>query len=262
MAPLAIYLTTLSAIIPSLVTAHGHVSGIVADGSWYTGWNAAMRYQNPIPPTTGWQADNLDNGFVAPSAFGSADIICHKSAKPGTVHVPVRAGSKVTLQWDTWPDSHRGPIIDYIANCNGDCGTVNPSSLRFVKLAQGAWKSGNDPGQWVTDDLIRSNNSWTVTIPQDLKAGNYVIRHEIIALHAAGQSNGAQAYPQCINFKVEGSGSRDITGGVPATSFYKANDPGIVFNLYSKFTGYTIPGPALASFRKREERVHARDLSA
>lgn len=38
--------------------------------------------------------------------------------------------------------------------------------------------------------------SWPVKIPSSLAPGNYVIRHEIIALHAAGSSNGAQNYPQ------------------------------------------------------------------
>jgi hypothetical protein len=51
------------------------------------------------------------------------------------------------------------------------------------------------PGAWVTDDLVKNNFSWDLTIP-NLAPGNYVIRHEIIALHAAGQTNGAQAYPQ------------------------------------------------------------------
>lgn len=42
-----------------------------------------------------------------------------------------------------------------------------------------------------------NNNTGSLTIPSDLKAGNYVLRHEIIALHSAGQEDGAQAYPQC-----------------------------------------------------------------
>lgn len=262
MAPLSIYLVPLASLIPSLVSAHGHVTGIVADGTWYSGWNAEMKYQNPIPSVAGWQADNLDNGFISPSAFSSSDIICHKASKPGTFHIPAKPGSKITFQWNTWPVSHKGPVLDYLATCNGDCSTVSKEGLKFVKINEGAWKSGNDPGMWVTDDLVSANNSWTITLPQNLKSGNYVLRHEIIALHAAGQSNGAQAYPQCVNFKVEGSGTQEITGGVPATSFYKASDPGIQFNLYSKFTGYTIPGPALAKLKKREERMHARDLAA
>ena len=38
--------------------------------------------------------------------------------------------------------------------------------------------------------------SWTVKIPSSLAPGSYVLRHEIIGLHSAGSSNGAQNYPQ------------------------------------------------------------------
>jgi cellulase len=161
------------------------------------------------------------------------------------------------IEQDTWPVSHAGPIIDYLAPVSGDFSSASASSLSFSKIAAGAWKSGSNPGKWVTDDLIANKFSWDVTIPSNLAPGNYVLRHEIIALHAAGQVNGAQAYPQCINLKVEGSGTQKLSGGVPATSFYKATDPGIVFSLYGKFDGYTIPGPALATLKKRE---HARDF--
>ncbi|KAF2011158.1 lytic polysaccharide monooxygenase [Aaosphaeria arxii CBS 175.79] len=252
------YLSLLPLLLP-LVAAHGHVTGIVVDGKWYTGWNAEMKYQNPIPPTAGWQADNLDNGFITPSDFAAANIICHKDAKNGNAYITAKAGSKVTFQWNTWPVSHKGPVFDYIAPCNGECTTVDKTSLQFTKFVQGAWISGNNPGSWVTDDLVKSNNSWTTTIPSGIAPGNYVIRHEIIALHAAGQTNGAQAYPQCVNFKIEGSGTQTLSGGAKATTFYKASDPGIKFDLYSKFTGYTIPGPALQTLKKRDEREHARE---
>ena len=126
-------------------------------------------------------------------------------------------------------------------------------------MDEGAWKSGSDPGSWVTDDLIKNNISWATTIPSNLAPGNYVIRHEIIALHAAASVGGAQAYPQCVNFQIGGSGTTKLSGGVAATTFYKPTDPGIKFDLYSKFTSYTIPGPALAKCVKREERGHARD---
>ena len=61
---------------------------------------------------------------------------------------------------------------------------------------------------------------------------------------------------QCINLKVEGSGTTKLSGGVAATSFYKANDAGILFNIYTAFTSYTIPGPAVGKLAKRE---HVRD---
>lgn len=85
-----------------------------------------------------------------------------------------------------------------------------------------------------------------MTIPPSIATGNYVLRHEIIALHASGSANGAQNYPQCVNLAVKSSGTAK-PAGVAATTFYKATDPGILFDLYGSFTNYTIPGPALYS---------------
>lgn len=101
-------------------------------------------------------------------------------------------------------------------------------------------------GLWGTDVLIANNNSWTVTIPSDIATGNYVLRHEIIALHAASSTNGAQSYPQCVNLAIKGTGTTK-PAGVPATSFYTPTDPGILFSIYGTLSTYTIPGPALYS---------------
>lgn len=110
MAPLTQSLLTLLsvALLTPLTSAHGHVQGVVVDGKWYTGWNAEFKYKNPLPECAGWQADNLDNAFIAPSAFASDDIICHKAAKNPNFEIPAKAGSKITFQWNTWPESHRG----------------------------------------------------------------------------------------------------------------------------------------------------------
>ena len=62
-------------------------------------------------------------------------------------------------------------------------------SLRFSKISQAAIESGTT---WVTDTLIANNFTSSVTLPRNLKAGDYVIRHEIIALHGATNDNGAQ----------------------------------------------------------------------
>lgn len=39
--------------------------------------------------------------------------------------------------------------------------------------------------------MINNGSSWTVTIPKTLKPGNYLIRHETIAMHT---SNAPQWY--------------------------------------------------------------------
>jgi cellulase len=63
-------------------------------------------------------------------------------------------------------------------------------------------------------------------------------------LHAAGQADGAQDYPQCVNLNIKGSGTKKPTG-VALVGLYAPTDPGILFNLYTSFTSYLIPGPAV-----------------
>jgi cellulase len=228
--------------LAAAVKAHGHVKTIVADGTEYSG---GIPHGAPAG-AVGWAAANQDNGFVAPSSFSSADIVCHKSAKSVASAATVAAGGSVTLVWDTWPESHHGPVIDYLAPVSGDFASVTPASLSWVKIAEKGLNSGSNPGNWASDDLIANGNSWTVEIPSALAPGKYVLRHEILALHSAGNADGAQAYPQCINIEVTGSGSAKPSGA-PFTGFYSPEDPGILFSLYTDFDSYSIPGPAVWS---------------
>lgn len=119
---------------------------------------------------------------------------------------------------------------------------MNKESLKWFKIDGAGYDSAT--GVWAADALRANGNSWLVQIPKDLKAGNYVLRHEIIALHGASSPNGAQAYPQCVNLKVTGSGS-NLPSGVAGTSLYTATDPGILFNPYTNNINYPVPGPAL-----------------
>lgn len=228
------------------VSAHGHVQGIDVDGSYYTGYLVdSYPYQSSPPAVIGWTEKATDNGFVASDSLQTPDIICHRSATNAKLTAPVAAGKKVRLDWNTWPSSHHGPVIDYLANCNGDCTTVDKTTLKFFKIDQlGQVDASSAPGTWATDNLIANNNSWTVTIPSTIAPGNYVLRHEIIALHSAGTSGQAQSYPQCINLQVTGGGS-DNPAGTAGEALYKQDDAGILVNIYNAGLKYVIPGPAL-----------------
>ncbi|KFH41895.1 Polysaccharide monooxygenase Cel61a-like protein [Hapsidospora chrysogenum ATCC 11550] len=223
------------------VAAHGFVETITVGGTVHTNYNPSVDPYNPNPPARpGWTAHQPDLGFVEPNQASHPDVICHKQATPGKSQIPVRAGDTITVKWNTWPDSHKGPVIDYLANCGGSCTNANKNSLQWFKIAE----KGLTNGVWAADELMRNGNTWDITIPSDIAPGNYVLRHEIIALHGAGSPNGAQLYPQCINFEVSGGGSAR-PGGTVGTSLYRANDPGILFNIYSNPTSYPIPGPPL-----------------
>lgn len=232
----------------SMVAAHGYVSGAVVDGTYHKGFIVdTYNYMSDVPENIGWTEDATDLGFVDGSGYSGEDIICHKDATPGAISADVKAGGKVELQWTDWPESHHGPVITYLANCNGDCSSVDKTALEFFKIdAAGLIDDSNVPGTWASDNLISNNNSWTVTIPSSIAAGNYVLRHEIIALHSAGETNGAQNYPQCMNLKVTGGGS-DKPTGTKGTALYKNTDAGIKVNIYTSMDSYEMPGPALYS---------------
>ncbi|KAL0942733.1 Endoglucanase-4-like protein 1 [Colletotrichum truncatum] len=242
-----------SAVVSALagaatVMAHGHVNYFTVDGKYYQGYDVtSYPYQASPPEVYGWSATNTDNGFVDATSYSSGDIICHKGAKNAALTATAAPGSKVEIFWDTWPESHKGPVIDYLAPCGSDCSTVDKASLEFFKIQeQGKIDDSLQNGKWASDVLIANNNSWTLTIPKNVKAGKYVLRHEIIALHAAGQENGAQNYPQCFNLEITGSGS-EAPAGTLGTALYKANDAGILVSIYNNLKSYVIPGPKIDS---------------
>ncbi|KAF2998775.1 hypothetical protein E8E14_006125 [Neopestalotiopsis sp. 37M] len=238
-------LLTVAAAFLDLTSAHGFVNGIrVNGGTWVPGADPVWYYYTAgtSPATVGWNSLNQDLGFVSPSAYQTSDIACHKSATAGQLSVSANAGDTLSITWNTWPsDSHKGPIINYIAKCSGSCSSASASSLTWTKIAENGYNSG----VWATDGLTSSNYTTSLKIPSKLAAGNYVIRHEIIALHGASSDNGAQNYPQCFNVVVGGSGTVSVPTGTAGTSLYTRTDPGILFNLYTSFTSYPIPGPTL-----------------
>ena len=139
----------------------------------------------------------------------------------------------------------QGPVLDYLAPCNGDCQNVNKSSLEFFKIdGKGLIDGSSPPGFWADDELIANGNGWLVQIPEDIKPGNYVLRHEIIALHEGFNQNGAQLYPQCFNLQITGSGTVEPEG-TPATELYSPTDPGILVDIYNPLSTYVVPGPTL-----------------
>ncbi|KAF5595685.1 endoglucanase [Fusarium pseudocircinatum] len=239
--------TLLAAVAGAMgVAAHGHVSSINVAGAVYDGYDASSAPYDQNPKTLiAWSTTASDNGFVAPDAFGTGDIICHRDAKNAKGHAKVKAGDQIYIKWDTWPESHKGPVIDMLASCgSAGCESVDKETLKFFKIDEaGLVKSGN-PGTYASDELIANDNGWLIEIPENIKPGSYVLRHEIIALHAAGQENGAQNYPQCFNLEISGSGS-ELPEGTLGTELYKSTEKGIVFDLYNSPTSYPIPGPAM-----------------
>lgn len=204
-----------------------------------------------VPTTT-------DNGFVDFRYYGTRDMICHKGAQSDKYTLKVKAGSTITGTFTSWPESHHGAIIDSLSKCDGECKDADLTKQKFdvvsragllrprTDVPEGTFISNTAAGYWALDEFRENGNIVKFTVPKCLKPGNYIWRHEMIALHAAmieAKSKGAQHYPYCINIEVTGDGTQELVGGSSPMNWYSRTDPGITINIYRNPTKYIIPGP-------------------
>lgn len=102
-----------------------------------------------------------------------------------------------------------------------------------------------DGSKWGVDRLISNKGVQTITIPKCIAPGQYLLRGELIALHAASSSNGAQFYMECAQLNIINGSASKTPASVSLPGAYKANDAGILYNLYSGQKTYTAPGPSV-----------------
>ncbi|KAH8833368.1 glycoside hydrolase [Flagelloscypha sp. PMI_526] len=189
----------------------------------------------------------------------SNDLICNGGPNPlvtplSTKIITAPAGAQVTAQWhntltsntgdnpDPIDSSHKGPILTYLAKVDSALQT-NITGLKWFKI----YEDGLDVATttWAVDKLNANAGKVTFTIPSCIAPGQYLMRHELIALHAASSYPGAQLYMECAQLQITGGGSTSpATVSIPG--LYKGTDPGITVNIYwPVLTNYTIPGPAV-----------------
>ncbi|KAI1341148.1 putative endo-1,4-beta-glucanase [Xylariaceae sp. FL0016] len=227
------------------VTAHSFVSNINIDRLSYNGFHPPTPNSDPL--AVGWSTTAFDQGYVNQTGYQTPDIICHRGAANAKAHARVAAGDTIHIQWNGWPQSHKGPVIDYLASCgDAGCEAVDKNALRLFKISEAGLIDGAEaPGTWATDQLIANNNSWVVEVPPQLRPGFYVLRTEIIALHNASHAIGAQNYPQCVNLQVEGGGTVLPSGGLPGQALYDPDDESMHLDIYAGVSTYRIPGPTV-----------------
>ena len=211
---------------------------------------------------------------------GSRDIICNAGTRGVAGKCPVKAGGTVTVEmhavrffsFNRFPvlifltiffpqqpgdrscnneaigGAHHGPVQVYLSKVS-DATTADGASTGWFKIFSNSWskKSGGrvgDDDNWGTRDLNACCGKMNVKIPSDIPSGDYLLRAEALALHTAGQANGAQFYMTCYQISVEGGGNAS-----PATvkfpGAYSSSDPGIKVNIHSTIDTYVAPGPAV-----------------
>ncbi len=100
-----------------------------------------------------------------------------------------------------------------------------------------------DDDFWGTRDLNACCGKMDVKIPGDIADGDYLLRAEAIALHTAGQANGAQLYMSCYQVTVAGGKGTATPALVKFPGAYKATDPGLKINIHAAVSNYIVPGP-------------------
>lgn len=243
------FLTLFASILAlaTYVSAHGYVSAVAIDGQLYNGNppNSHKPFASPIRmisiPFPIYGANNTN-------------LTCGNSAQKAQVVAAAKPGSKLTFSWQSgntspgqthWPHD-TGPMMTYMAACEGTtCDNFDASGAKWFKIHQVGLQnigSANAQRVWYQKEIM-NGNSLTVPLPNNIKPGDYLVRHEILALHLANEGK-AEYYPSCTQIRISGSGTGVPSQTVSFPGGYHDSDPGILdLHVYDPGANYTFPGP-------------------
>ncbi|RKU49185.1 hypothetical protein DL546_008836 [Coniochaeta pulveracea] len=242
------------------VAAHGAVTSYKIAGKDYPGYQGFSPANSPSVIQWQWPDYN-------PTLSCSAAKLRCNGGTSAKLNASANPGDSVTAIWQQWTHS-QGPIIVWMYKCPGAFSSCDGSGSGWFKIDEAGFHGDGvkvfldteTPSGWDIAKLVGGNKGWTSTIPQGLAPGNYLIRHELIALH---QANNPQFYAECAQIQVGGSGTAS-----PDAS-YKAAIPGycndsdanikVPINNHAIAQTYTVPGPPVF---KGTGGKRARDFSA
>jgi hypothetical protein len=202
---------SIAAFVTTAV-AHGGVIGYTIQGEYMKGYGSQrvnifaygrfsfMPYNSPSGQNTIEREWSTFNPIEKPQTEA---IICNSPGTPAQRSATVPAGSSIKAHWNQY--SHNvGPLIIWMAECPSSCNTWNAKNGRWFKIDEQGLLSGTvGKGNWGSGSMIAKNLTWTIRIPKSLKAGDYLLRTETVAMH----STVPQFYPNCAHLKISGSGT-------------------------------------------------------
>ncbi|KAF2789300.1 lytic polysaccharide monooxygenase, partial [Melanomma pulvis-pyrius CBS 109.77] len=221
-------LLTASARLPSTL-AHWNYDRLIHNGK------IVGDYYSYIRQTTNANSPITD--------ITSLDMRCNAGGASGkkTQTYTIKAGDEIGFTVNN-VFGHPGPQQVYISKAPAAVSDYDGSGS-WTKIYSLTTKAITDQGlQWAGDGMT----SFRFTIPSSVPAGEYLVRAEGLALHGAGEKGGAQWYMGCAQIKITGSGTGVLSPSVKIPGLYKADEPGILINIYYPTpTSYKVPGPAL-----------------
>ena len=73
-----------------------------------------------------------------------------------------------------------------------DATSLSVTGLKWFKIAEEGYDKATNT--WAVDRLIANEGYWDIKIPNCIAPGQYLLRHELLALHSAASYPGAQFY--------------------------------------------------------------------
>ncbi|THU86950.1 glycoside hydrolase family 61 protein A [Dendrothele bispora CBS 962.96] len=218
----------------SRVSAHYTFPDLIVNGAKTADWVNVRMTDN-----------HYTNGPV--TDVTSAAFRCYTEETQATAQtIQVAAGSDLGIAVsDAQGIYHPGVVNIYMAKAPGDVTSWDGSGDVWFKVHEVT--AVTDGGTSITFPA-QNVPSVSFTIPENLPSGQYLVRMEAIALHAASTFGGAQFYISCGQVEVTGGGSGTPGPLVSIPGVYTGNEPGILLNIYYPVPAtYTQPGPAVWS---------------
>lgn len=199
-------------------------------------------------------------GLRAPSSdypvqnVNDANMACGQSGSRSNKVINVKAGDKIGAGWGHVlggaqrpgdPDhpiakSHKGPIMYYLAKVD-DAASASSAGLKWFKIDEDTFDTKT--AKWGVDNMIAQNGWSYAKIPECIAPGQYLMRAELLALHSAYSSGGAQFYQSCAQLNISSSGTFVPTQTVAFPGAYKQNDPSILVQIWSTASQITAGSP-------------------
>ncbi|KAM0817235.1 putative Endo-beta-1,4-glucanase D [Seiridium cardinale] len=175
----------------------------------------------------------------------STNIICQQDGSTSSSVISANPGDKIGAwfqhviggpQFSGDPDnpiakSHKGPVTAWLAKVD-NAATASKTGQQWFKIWEDTFNTGSKT--WGVDNLI-SQDGWVYFgLPSCIAPGDYLLRVEVLALHSAKSSMGAQFYTSCAQIRVGGSGSGTFSPSTKVSfpGVYQQNDPSILINIY------------------------------
>ncbi|KAK1752599.1 glycoside hydrolase [Echria macrotheca] len=231
------------ALLAADVAAHGAVTSYIIDGKTYPG------YQGFSPANSKNVIQRQWSDYNPIFQCSDAKMRCNGGTS-ATMNATVPAGGDVAAVWQQWTHS-QGPILVWLYKCPGAFSSCTGEGVGWFKIDEAGFHGDGvkvfldteKPSGWDIAKLV-GGGSWKSTIPKNLAPGNYLMRHELIALH---QANNPQFYPECAQIVVTGSGTGEPDSSYKAAipGYCKQSDPNIKvpINDHSLPQTYKVPGP-------------------